>query len=37
MLFLAQAERGAVARRGEPRSLSELARQVVEFHDLPRR
>jgi two-component system, OmpR family, heavy metal sensor histidine kinase CusS len=33
MLFLAQAERGAVARRGEARSLSELARQVVEFHE----
>jgi two-component system, OmpR family, heavy metal sensor histidine kinase CusS len=33
MLFLAQADRGAVARRGEPVSLAALARQVVEFHE----
>jgi len=35
MLFLAQADRGAVARRGEPVSLAALARQVVEFHEAP--
>jgi two-component system heavy metal sensor histidine kinase CusS len=33
MLFLSQADRGAVARRGEPVSLAHLARQVVEFHE----
>lgn len=33
MLFLAQADRGAVARRGAPVSLAALARQVVEFHE----
>ena len=35
MLFLAQADRGAVARRGEPVSLAALARQVLEFHEAP--
>jgi two-component system heavy metal sensor histidine kinase CusS len=33
MLFLSQADRGAVARRGEPVSLAALARQVTEFHE----
>ncbi len=33
MLFLSQADRGATARRGEPVSLAELARQVCEFHE----
>jgi two-component system heavy metal sensor histidine kinase CusS len=33
MLFLAQADRGAVARRGAPVSLAALAQQVVEFHE----
>jgi two-component system heavy metal sensor histidine kinase CusS len=33
MLFLSQADRGAVARRGSPVSLAELARQVMEFHE----
>ena len=33
MLFLASADRGAAARRGEPVSLAELARQVIEFHE----
>ncbi|GAB4038982.1 MAG: heavy metal sensor histidine kinase [Rubrivivax sp.] len=33
MLFLSQADRGAVARRGEPVSLADLARQVSEFHE----
>ena len=33
MLFLSQADRGAVARRGAPVSLATLARQVVEFHE----
>jgi two-component system heavy metal sensor histidine kinase CusS len=33
MLFLSQADRGAEARRGEPVSLAELARQVSEFHE----
>lgn len=33
MLFLSQADRGATARRGEPVSLAELARQVSEFHE----
>jgi two-component system, OmpR family, heavy metal sensor histidine kinase CusS len=35
MLFLSHADRGAVARRGRPVSLAELARQVVEFHEAP--
>jgi len=35
MLFLAHADRGAVARRGAPVSLAALARQVVEFHEAP--
>ncbi len=35
MLFLSQADRGAVARRGQPVSLALLARQVVEFHEAP--
>jgi two-component system heavy metal sensor histidine kinase CusS len=35
MLFLAQADRGAVARRGAPVSLAALAAQVVEFHEAP--
>lgn len=35
MLFLSQADRGAVARRGTPVSLAALARQVVEFHEAP--
>ncbi len=35
MLFLSQADRGAVARRGQPVSLAELALQVVEFHEGP--
>jgi two-component system heavy metal sensor histidine kinase CusS len=33
MLFLSQADRGAVARRGEPVSLALLAQQVTEFHE----
>jgi two-component system heavy metal sensor histidine kinase CusS len=33
MLFLSQADRGAVARRGRPASLAALAQQVVEFHE----
>ncbi len=33
MLFLSQADRGAVARRGEPVSLAALAQQVTEFHE----
>ncbi len=33
MLFLSQADRGAVARRGEPVSLAVMALQVVEFHE----
>jgi two-component system heavy metal sensor histidine kinase CusS len=33
MLFLSQADRGAVARRGEPVSLAGLVQQVVEFHE----
>ena len=33
MLFLAHADRGAVARRGAPVSLAALAAQVVEFHE----
>lgn len=35
MLFLAQADRGVKARRGEPVALSELVRQVLEFHEAP--
>ncbi len=35
MLFLSQADRGAVARRGQPVSLAALAQQVVEFHEGP--
>lgn len=33
MLFLSHADRGAVARRGAPLSLSALASQVAEFHE----
>lgn len=33
MLFLSQADRGAVARRSEPVSLADLAHQVAEFHE----
>ena len=33
MLFLSHADRGAVARRGEPVSLAALAHQVAEFHE----
>ncbi len=33
MLFLSNADRGAVARRGQPVSLAGLARQVAEFHE----
>lgn len=33
MLFVSQADRGAVARRGAPVSLAGLARQVIEFHE----
>jgi two-component system heavy metal sensor histidine kinase CusS len=33
MLFLSQADRGAVARRGAPVSLAALAQQVIEFHE----
>jgi hypothetical protein len=33
MLFLSNADRGAVARRGAPVSLATLARQVAEFHE----
>jgi len=35
MLFLSQADRGAVARRGRAVSLAELTQQVVEFHEAP--
>ena len=35
MLFLSHADRGAVARRGEPVSLARLVQQVVEFHEAP--
>jgi two-component system, OmpR family, heavy metal sensor histidine kinase CusS len=35
MLFLASADRGAQARRGEPISLARLAHQVSEFHEGP--
>jgi two-component system heavy metal sensor histidine kinase CusS len=34
MLFLSNADRGARARRGAPRSLSTLARQVIEYHEV---
>lgn len=33
MLFLSNADRGAVARRGAPVSLTALATQVIEFHE----
>lgn len=33
MLFLSHADRGAVARRGQPVSLAALAGQVVDFHE----
>jgi two-component system, OmpR family, heavy metal sensor histidine kinase CusS len=33
MLFLSQADRGAVARRGVPVSLAALVHQVAEFHE----
>ena len=33
MLFLSHADRGAVARRGEPVSLAAVANQVLEFHE----
>lgn len=33
MLFLSNADRGAVARRGEPVSLAALANEVLEFHE----
>jgi two-component system heavy metal sensor histidine kinase CusS len=35
MLFLSNADRGAVARRGAPVSLAALAHQVAEFHEAP--
>ena len=35
MLFLSHADRGAVARRGEPVRLARLVQQVVEFHEAP--
>lgn len=35
MLFLSQADRGAVARRGRAASLATLAQQVVDFHEAP--
>jgi len=35
MLFLASADRGAQARRGQPVSLAALARDVCEFHEAP--
>jgi len=35
MLFLAQADSGVKARRGEPLSLAELVQQVTEFHEAP--
>ena len=35
MLFLSQADRGAVARRGQPVSLASLVQQVAEFHEGP--
>jgi two-component system, OmpR family, heavy metal sensor histidine kinase CusS len=33
MLFLSNADRGAVARRGEPVSIAALAMQVADFHE----
>lgn len=33
MLFLSQADRGALARRGEPVSLAAVTQQVSEFHE----
>lgn len=35
MLFLAQADRGTKARRGQPVRLAEVVNQVVEFHEAP--
>jgi len=35
MLFLSQVDRGAMARRGAPVSLAELAAQVLDFHEAP--
>lgn len=35
MLFLSQADRGAIARRGRAVALAELAAQVVDFHEAP--
>jgi two-component system heavy metal sensor histidine kinase CusS len=35
MLFLSHADRGALARRGAPRSLRALAEQVLEYHEIP--
>jgi two-component system heavy metal sensor histidine kinase CusS len=35
MLFLSQADRGVVARRGQPVSLASLVEQVAEFHEGP--
>lgn len=34
MLFLASADRGAQARRGQPLALSAIAQQVCEFHEV---
>lgn len=33
MLFLASADRGVTARRGDPVSMADLARQVADFHE----
>ncbi len=33
MLFLSGADRGALARRGEPTRICEIAKKVVEFHE----
>lgn len=33
MLFLSGADRGALARRGEPMRICHIAKQVVEFHE----
>lgn len=33
MLFLSNAERGVVARRGPPQSLAMLAREVLDYHE----
>jgi two-component system, OmpR family, heavy metal sensor histidine kinase CusS len=35
MLFLSQADRGAVARRGNAINLADLANKVVDFHEAP--